>query len=187
MPGTRRRQRNANDFYRTPPEITTQFLDVWGKRKTFTRILEPAAGDGAMLDPLRARWPDATIDAFDISPQRDDIAERGFFLDESGPYDLIFTNPPYRHALQFAEQGLSMLAPGGNLVLLLRLAFFASKRRSPFFHRHMPTDLYVLSQRPSFLAKAHDRTASRATDFSDYGWFVWKAGSRNRICRTRVL
>lgn len=187
MPGQRRRQRHAHDFYRTPPEITRQFLAVWARGKSPATILEPAAGDGAMLEPLREHWPQAELSAWDITPQHPDVKPLAFFLSADTKHDLIITNPPYKHALEFAERGLEMLTPGGYLVLLLRLNFLASKRRAAFFRQHLPTDVYVLSRRPSFLQQTGENPREWATDFSDYGWFVWREGSKHRTFRGRVL
>lgn len=169
VPGKRKAKRRERDFYRTPPILTETFLHWWRPRRAPLTVLEPAAGDGAMLGPLRARWPAARIDAFDVSPQSQEVVERTFFYEGVAErYDLIITNPPYSHALQFATRGLEHLAPGGHLVLLLRLNFLASRRRARFFREHLPERMYVIPERPTF--------TGGGTDWTDYAFFVWRHG-----------
>ena len=179
MPGETKSKRNEGDFYRTPPEIVEEILREWKPAVPPATILEPAAGDGAMLGPLRTAFPDAVIDAFDVAPRHPDIKQRTFFMEQDGRYDLIITNPPFRHALDFAERSLAMLNPGGHLILFLRLQFMASKKRSRFFKMHLPEAVYVLPQRPSF--------KNGTTDWSDYCWMVWRAGGKRRTFVGRVM
>ena len=65
-------------FYRTPPEVTRAFLARLRIARPAT-ILEPAAGDGAMLDELARRWPEAKIDAYDVAPQHPRVSQVEFW------------------------------------------------------------------------------------------------------------
>lgn len=162
-------ERVEHDFYRTPTWAIERILQRL--RLEPLRILEPAAGDGALLEPLRKRWPDATVDAFDINPRHPAVQPRAFWFDDTPQrYDLVITNPPYSAAEEFVWYGLSRLAVDGRLVLLLRLAFLESQERRALFRRHEP-DVYVLSERPSF---RHGTTDPKTA----YGWFVWRPGLR---------
>lgn len=164
--------RSANDFYKTPPDITRQWIRAYARHMPAPKtILEPAAGDGAMLDPLTERWPEAAITALDISPQDPRVQEGSFYTQDRSSdrmklYDLVITNPPYSVALQFAQMGLFAVAPGGTLALLMRLGFMASVARASWLKEHMPHHVYVLSRRPSF--------SGGGSDFSEYAWFVWR-------------
>jgi len=60
--------------------------------------------------------------------------------------------------------------------MLLRLAFLESKKRKPFWDKHPVTQLYVLSERPSFTNKGTDATA--------YAWFIW---SKHREPKIQVI
>jgi hypothetical protein len=133
-----------------------------------------------MLDELARRWPEAKIDAWDVAPQHPRV-DRCEFWGGIGAdrYDLVMTNPPYVTAFQFAQIGLSRLAPGGTLVLLLRLGFMASQTRARWLRDHMPHHVYVLSARPSF--------DGVGTDASDYGWFVWKNSGKSYSPRWSVM
>lgn len=186
MPGKRRRARDANDYYRTPPADVREMLGLWSPKGEITSILEPAAGDGAMLDPLQERWPGAELVAFDVSPQVDlRIQQQTFFMeDASRKYDLVFGNPPYRHAQRFAQQGMQLLNRHGYLVLLLRINFLASKKRRAFWRERLPIDIWALSHRPSF---TQIREGPKETDFSDYAWFIWQQGRKPKFARLRVI
>lgn len=175
-------EREQDDWYATPEWVTARFLAAWGRTITHPdNILEPAAGDGALLDPLRRTWGSHTrIDAFDLNPQHPAVVQRDFWFDD-GPerYDLVITNPPYAHAEAFVQYGLSKLNDGGHLALLLRLGFLGSQERAPLWRRSMCESIYVLSERPSF--------KRNTTDFSEYMWAVWKQGSKRKHAKLRVL
>lgn len=177
-------ERPAHDYYRTPEWVVQRFLDAWAPTIDAPRsVLEPAAGDGALLPPLRCTWPDATIDAWDIEPRHEGIKRRDFFWFEDTPqrYDLVITNPPFRAAEEFVHYGRSRLRPGGHLALFLRLGFLGGQARKALWLQHPLTELYAMSQRASF------RPDSSSTDWYEYAWFVWREGSRRRWWKGYVL
>lgn len=97
---------------------------------------------------------------------------RGDFLrlsaeDFSAPFDLVVMNPPFAAAQEHVEHAISLLAPGGTVAALLRLAFCVSAKRAAFRAAH-PFDLYPLASRPSF-------TPDGKTDSADYAWFLLHA------------
>ncbi|HZS02223.1 MAG TPA: hypothetical protein VFE37_26135, partial [Chloroflexota bacterium] len=151
-PVGRREGREPRDYYRTPAEAVVPFLARWSRRvQAPARILEPAAGDGALLPALRRTWPEATIDAQDIAPQHDAVRRVDFLLPVTrASYDLVITNPPFVHAEAFIQNGRALVRPGGHLALLLRLGFLGSQQRRGLWRAAMPSDVYVLSERPSF-------------------------------------
>lgn len=176
--------RDDGEFYPTPEGETERFL-----RRTFARtvkppktILEPAAGAGVMVRALRAQWPDAEVDAFDVEPQGDGIEQRMVFLDDTPKkYDLIFTNPPFSWMQGYASWGLEKLDSGGALVLLGPVAFWESETRYEFNRRRPPHHTYVLKHRVSF-------TEDGKTDSRALAWFVWREnGGRPYASRISVL
>lgn len=166
--------RAEGDFYSTPPDCLRDLLSAWDPDPAPHSILEPAAGAGALLAPLRERWPAATIDAYDIQPRHDAVRQRDVWSgDLSRTWDLVITNPPYSKAREFVEA--HWLLAERYLVLLLKLAFFESIERRGWWRQRMPAHVYVLSHRPSFRNGASEpRTA--------YAWFVWTP--RRRVRRT---
>lgn len=169
------------DHYRTPEEETDKLLLAWRPRIQIRKILEPAAGDGAMLRPLHDRFPTAAIFARDIDPspltngyavRERDFLDREQWKASGDPakFDLIFTNPPYKRALDFAARSFELLRPGGYLVLLLRMNFIESARRKAWWKKHMPEEVVFLSSRPSF----YKSEKGASSDASGYAWFIWR-------------
>lgn len=177
-------ERSEGDFYRTPDWCTERLLNRWVptiKGEHPKRILDPAAGDGAILDWLAGTFPKATIEASDMSPRRGDIPTRIFpwWREPEAVYDLVMTNPPFDQALEFVEQALGLVRPGGYVVMFLRAAFLASAKRAPFLERSMPERVYFLSERPSFYGGGND--------LSDYAWFVWRVGRRGSTFTGEII
>lgn len=168
-----RKRNDALDRYDTPPEVTQAFLAAWKPEHSgdwmSSVILEPAAGAGAMLGPLAERFREAQLAALDINPRAEGIAADDFLRPRfTAQFDLVFTNPPYNQAMEFAVQGLNVTRHGGYVVLLLRLAFLESQKRASWLRENMPESVWVLSKRPSFDGKG--------TDSAAYAWFVWRKG-----------
>lgn len=114
--------RNPLDFFRTTAPVLARFetllspdrdeLSLFSYRMRLHRdgerrfkILEPSAGDGAILDLLRRLFPEADLFCCELDPFRRSILERkGYtviaenFLDLSDPegFDIIAMNSPFR-------------------------------------------------------------------------------------------
>lgn len=158
------------EFYRTPEWATSKILRRLAREVTPTRILEPCAGDGAMLGPLRAAWPSATIDAYDIQSRHPAVVQRPFWFDDTPQrYELLFTNPPFSVADHFINYGWTRLVNGGLMVMLLRITFFESAERLPIFRKQEP-DVYIEPHRIPF--------RNGKTDSAGCAWFVWQQGRR---------
>jgi len=148
--------RDENDFYPTP---------VWAIKRALERIalpgglwLEPAAGDGRVINVVRECRPDVTWSAvekreealphlkrlgFDKGSIQDFLMMGRRQLPE---IDVTFSNPPYNLAQEFIEQALDV---SKHVVYLLRLNFLGSEDRAHFLTKNTP-DVYVLPNRPSF-------------------------------------
>lgn len=162
--------RRENDYYPTPPWCVLRLLDAV---RVEGRILEPAAGDGAIIRALRLGGAKVThVTAVDIDHRHVGAlaacADEVITGDALGlsrmrePYDAIVTNPPYSLAFEFACWAVGR----AHLVaMLLRLSFLGSVRRAAWLQAFTPSVL-VLPNRPSF-------TSDGQTDSSDYAWFVW--------------
>ncbi|MCX8816997.1 class I SAM-dependent methyltransferase [Vibrio parahaemolyticus] len=126
-------------------------------------LSEPAKGDGRIIERFppnhKVKWAE--------------IAEGVDYLTtpEEMRADVIVTNPPYSHALEFISTALDRdLAQGGTLILLLRTGILGSKTRADFWRKYPPTHQLVLTPRPSF--------AFGGSDNSEYAWFCWDYGNR---------
>lgn len=167
--------RRDADFYATPLETVYSFLDVYDGIKSSDSILEPSAGDGAIIKALRNRGYDNHIDAIELREEERynliGYADRvgiGDFLKMEGlsGYDVVIGNPPYSEALEFIKKSLEIIRPGGRVIMLLRTNFLESKTRFQFWKDNPLSGIYCLSKRPSFTGKG--------TDATSYSWFVWE-------------
>jgi hypothetical protein len=188
-------ERAADDFYETPAWATRAILPHLPPLPGL-RILEPSAGRGAIVrELLMAGAIDAGANRFqtpglaaiemnkDFAPGltalcsvacRDYLTMPAIDIEYyGGPFDLIVMNPPFAGAQGHVEKACGMLAPGGCVAALLRLAFVASAKRAPFRAAH-PFDLYPLASRPSF-------TPDGKTDSADYAWYVFGVGRGGRF------
>lgn len=204
LPGA---ERQADDFYETPAWVTRAILP---HVSLGSFPLDPGAGAGAIL----AEYPNAW--GLEIDPGRSGTCRgRGlhcltrdvltpepwaFWPGRDTLNDLgsgVIMNPPFKLALEFVTRALAETRY--EVVALLRLAFLESQGRAEF-HRQNPADVFVLSERPSFVEhlkwktsrcnhivpspkgaakrcelELHHASEHRAlgTDSTAYAWFRW--------------
>lgn len=158
------------DFYETPSWCVRAILPYLPVSRK-TRILDAGCGTGAIIRELVKVWPDNEISGIEKEDGRFEEARRslfdvrqGNFLHVTDRVDLIVSNPPYSHAIDFVQHAMT-LAP--VVCMLLRLPWLASQKRATW-HREHPAHVYVLPRRPSF-------TGDKRTDATEYAWFLWGA------------
>jgi hypothetical protein len=101
-------ERIPRDFYPTPAEAVAPLLRHLSYE---TRFWEPCAGDGALIDHLVAAGH-RCAGAWDIEPQRADIARHDARTRLVGNIDCFITNPPWsRPILHELIAHLSRQAP----------------------------------------------------------------------------
>lgn len=160
--GTDPANREANDFYPTPPAILPT-PGKWSRSEA-----GPACGDGAISDILASRG---------MAVMSTDLVDRGygtgdvdFLAQESPVVDNVITNPPFRHAEAFVHHALALTT--GKVALFLRLAFLEGQRRKALFEPTPLARVHVMSRRVPIqrgrLATADDTTGAIA-----FAWFVW--------------
>jgi len=173
------RKRDEFDFYPTPIELCRAVVnllpDNW--KRTSLHVLDPGAGSGVWGEAVRERYKYCTISGVEIRdlphpkpytfwhPNTDFLE----FSKKPFSYDIIIGNPPYKLAEKFIFESFEMLAPGGWLVFLLRLAFLESKQRyDNLFKSNLskPNHVYVSVRRPSF-------TGDGKTDATAYAIYLW--------------
>jgi hypothetical protein len=168
QPTTKRRvDTDGPDFYPTPGWATVALLDA---EKFDGPIWEPACGDGAMSEVLRAAG---------YMVVSSDLHNRGYgtwgldFLTDNraelAAIPNIVTNPPYALAAQFLDRALAHAT--GKVALLLRLAFLeGSRRERSIFRTRPPARVYVFSERITFYPSGIQTAGSGTVA---YAWFVW--------------
>jgi len=168
------RDSHIADYYVTPVHSIKEFLTLQ-KQVNFADklILDPCAGGDSkhtMSYPEALKGYNSAISTLDI--RADSLAEvKTDYLGYQVPYvpDIIITNPPFNLALEVIQKALEDVKDDGFVVMLLRLNFFGSKKRKPFFDRYPPLACYVHSQRMKF-------SDSSGTDSIEYMHCIWQKG-----------
>lgn len=174
MMGKRRKLRQEHDVYPTPAWVTRRLLENSDLPRNGT-WLEPAVGDGGILNVVRETNPEIVWHTCDIRPVPDIGAANhisGDYLEWASntevkarpKYTCILTNPPFSLAMEFVQASLPLAY---SVVMLLRLAFLESEDRNAWVRQNMPDYIYVLPNRQG-------GTVDGKTDNSAYAWFHWK-------------
>ena len=164
------------DAYFTPIEAIHSLICIEHLRIPHS-IWEPAAGDGAIVRPLRAAG---------YSVIASDIADYGLVGCETGVDYLseperpnvegIITNPPFRLAMAFAEKALGEVP---YLALLLRTNFLESTVRLSFFRKHAPARIWISSRRLPMMHRFGWQGA-QAPSNTCHAWFIWDERARQK-------
>jgi len=172
--------RIKNDFYRTPPAVTAALAQaippIVLQNLIYSRgVVDPCAGDGALLDALDALGVFAF--GLDIEPQREDIAARDAL--DGAPWGSPFAvpsatimNPPFALADRFIRRALDETPY--FVCALLRLTFLEPTRNRRDLLELRP-DALILAKRPRF------RTDTRGTDSATCAWFTWPGTGQWRV------
>lgn len=191
--------RHATDYYVTPKEAVKSFLVNWmsdlngefssdyskvGDRPGDVRWLDPCAGGDQKHDMT---YPVVLKELFDVDAETIDIREdslaknkEDYLLADVAKFDVIITNPPFYLAEQIINKALKDVEDGGYVVMLLRLNFFGSKQRFPFWQNQLPVWAYVHHRRFSF-------TDDGKTDSIEYMHTVWQKNSDPAFTMLKVI
>lgn len=147
-------------------------------------IWEPACGRGAIVDMLRARGH--TVWATDLHDLgcRESQFNMDFLQVKQSRIDVeaIVTNPPYRLAQQFVETAMA-LAP--KVVMLLRLAFLESERRTPILDHGKLARVLVFKNRLPMMHR-DGWAGPKAGSAVPFAWFVWERDYKGPIVVKRI-
>jgi hypothetical protein len=158
-------KRHENDKYITERNLICAAIDELGPHSA-RRILDIGANDGRWGLITAARTMAQSLVGVEIEdlPQPLGFTEwypKTNFMDfepEFG-FDMIVSNPPYYLAEEIVRRAWSMLAPGGQMVMLLRMAFQTGvDRYANLWSEIYPHTVGVCSRRPSFYGGGTNRT-----------------------------
>jgi len=160
--------RRPLDAYETPPWATEALLDDLPCLTKTTTVIEPCAGDLAIVRVLASHVGE--IITRDINPLTDAVELR----DATEPWPRILlpttwviTNPPYNVAyaiMMAAWNAYGTLEP--NIALLLRLSWLEpTVQKREFLVAHPPDRLIVLPR--------HSYTGTGKTDSVTSAWMIW--------------
>lgn len=180
-------KRDSFDYYATPAWCVERLIAAEPWITSRSSILEPCAGEGAILRVLR-RFTEAQLEAWEIQDRfRSELhrsADRvhiGNALKLAtheailGGFEVAFTNPPFGLAFPLLQ---ALWPICDAIVFLLRLSFLASADRQPFLRLYPPA-LRVLPDRPSF--------SFGGSDNCDYAWFIWRPFDQTFPPDVRIL
>lgn len=121
--------RQDRDFYPTPREAVAPLLPHLGDRTWF---VEPCAGDGSLIDHLKAAGHVCAA-ASDIEPLRSDIRFGDFTTAVLGSADCFITNPPWQRAT--LHPLIVALSDQGPTWLLFDADWIQTRQASPYLSR----------------------------------------------------
>lgn len=158
----------GHDVYETPEPAVEALLRV---EKLPHHIWEPACGPGAIVRVLRDHghtvWATDLVDHGCSQSQSriDFLMERQSRIDT----EAIVTNPPFKLAGQFVEHALA-LSP--LVIMLLRLAFLESAKRTPILEGGKLARVHVFRNRLPMMHRA-GWEGPKSSSAVPFAWFVW--------------
>ena len=187
------REEHKEDYYVTPPWCAREFLRAWEEfycnvsniaSTNNYLVLDPCAGGDRINPPT---YP-MVLQEWGINPVSMDIRSdspcqfpgedflKADLMDLK--FDMVITNPPYNLAVPMIERALAVTKPMGWVVMLLRLNFFGSQKRSTWWQTHMPNCIFSHSRRPGFYPDNWKELMpwleKKGTDSCEYAHFVWQ-------------
>lgn len=190
----RGKPRKANDYYTTPVKDIVTFLKelIFVEPDIFNvpnvRILDPCAGgdcNSVMSYPTALSligFPTKNISTMDIREDSgaDTITDYLEAASSIRKPDIIITNPPFALALPIIKKALYEVISGGYVIMLLRLNYFGSQSRFPFWKENLPKYCFVHHKRISF-------TPDGKTDSIEYMHVVWQKGLEVDFTKLKVI
>lgn len=158
-------KRKVSDFYETPYGLTRLFLDQ-GLFNKDLRILEPAAGDGAIVRVLD-EYGFSDIGSYDIQGGMN-------FLHHEGTVPQIITNPPFSIAYEFVMKAKQVATR--RFAFLLPLSYLHGKQRFDHIWQDKEYPLrrvYVFTRYPLLGEPLREDGKSR-TGMMVYSFFYWE-------------
>lgn len=162
----------GDDLYQTPEVAVHALLRVEDVPQC---VWEPACGPGAIVRVLRQAG--RVVYATDLvrydSPDQDESGW-DFLMERQTPIGVqaIVTNPPFKNAGEFVAHALD-LCP--RVIMLLRLAFLESDRRTPILDNGSLARVHVFRKRLPMMHR-DGWEGRKANSGMAFAWFVWERG-----------
>lgn len=163
-------EREADDFYPTPPEVTRALIAYERDRISSFRILwEPAAGDGAMARELVHAG--GQVFQSDLIDRGAGAEIKDFYSFTKAPAKAIITNPPYGEINardgkgRWLEHSFSLGCE--YIALFLNWDWPAAAGLAPLLERHPISRAYVCRWKVDFTGNGAPPQRN--------GWFIWDA------------
>lgn len=181
------KEREALDYYATPPAEVTNILEVLGLDLTGVNILEPCCGGGHMVEGIWQYNKSANILATDIMQRtnyfltRDAVGDtimyhygtKYDFLSDNYPIehaDYVIMNPPFSVIIPFVQRSLEIADKG--VLMLGRLKFVeGQKRYAEIFKDNPPTKIWAYVDR--IACYKNGNFSEKPSSIEAYAWFYW--------------
>lgn len=159
----------GDDFYASPSEAPVALLENYPIPKS---VHEPACGDGAIVEVLRAAGH--TVYASDLVDRGCPDSYVSDFLGQAlipSMAEACITNPPFRYAHEFVRKSRELYP---LTIMLLRLAFLESKKRSDILDAGDLETVLLFSSRLPFMHRANFTGKRNSNSGMPFAWFVWR-------------
>jgi len=138
---------NPLDFYRTPAEVVERMVSIAGDMSGCI-VLEPSAGDGAIVEQVVSKYPSAIVHAIEVDEKRADklrqkfsgvnVTQADFMAHTPIIPDIVLMNPPFvlqgdkLAYITHINKAYQVIKEGGKLVAIApaSLKFRSDKRTS---------------------------------------------------------
>ena len=182
------KEREALDYYATPPQEVTNILKTMGLEITAQDyILDPACGGGHMMKGIVDYFPRVQLVGTDIKDRTTQLikdlkentnstyyyGKEYDFLSDEYPVkecDYIIMNPPFSIIIPFVQHSLDIAKKG--VLMFGRLQFLESVARyEKIFIDNPPTDVWVYVDRVACYKNGDFST--KPSSVQAYAWFYW--------------
>lgn len=160
-----------DDLYETPEVAVRALMQV---EKLPEVIWEPACGPGSIVRVLReAKHLVHATDLVDYGCP-DSESGQDFLMEQHPSFHIgaIVTNPPFKLAGEFVAHAMKLGVP--KIVMLLRLAFMESERRSAILDNGWLARVYVFSRRIPMMHRHGYQGPTTKNSGMAFAWFVWE-------------
>jgi len=136
----------TQEFYPTPLQTINSIINEINFNKVHS-FCEPCNGSGVITNAIPSN----------VSKYHFELSEGTDYLlpENSEQVDLILTNPPFSLAKEFI---IKARTEAKCVIMLQRVNFLGSKARKKFWEENPPTHLFVLSERPKFVARCNNNS-----------------------------
>ena len=158
-------EKKTYQFFPTPPDLARRMAVLLGVVPT-DQVLEPSAGQGALLDALVALGVDATqLCCCELNPNHQAVLRRKGYtkiladdfltLNDMGGrrlFDKIIANPPFtgNQDIDHVRKMYDLLKPGGRLVVLMSPSWqTGSQRKQAEFRAWVEENSFPVSEIPA--------------------------------------
>ena len=182
------KEREALDYYATPPQEVTNILKTMGLEITAQDyVLDPACGGGHMMKGIVDYFPKVQLVGTDIKDRTTQLikdlkentnstyyyGKEYDFLSDEYPVkecDYIIMNPPFSIIIPFVQHSLDIAKKG--VLMFGRLQFLESVARyEKIFVDNPPTDVWVYVDRVACYKNGDFST--KPSSVQAYAWFYW--------------